>query len=285
MAVWPVLRVKSVSLNARIATAVPLAAVCAAAVYFLPSPVLAAGIGGIVMLGAWEWAALAGISAAPARSGYVAVLLALGGALLGTADATVVTLLAIGAVIFWACALLLIVATERGRFSLQRWPRFRVLCGVLVLLPPWLSLSVLHAGPQGAMHVLLLLILVWGADTAAYVAGRAWGRRRLSPAVSPGKSWEGVWAALIAGAVLGVLFGVAQNLPVPGMIRFALLAGMTVAASIVGDLFESMVKRSANVKDSGTLLPGHGGILDRIDSVTAAAPIYLVGLHFAGSQS
>ncbi len=281
---WPVLQVKSVSLNARIATAVTLAAVCVAAVYFLPPPVFAAGIGAIVMLGAWEWAALAGISAAPARSGYVAGMLVLGVALLGTADATLVTRLATGAVIFWAWALSLVVATERGRFSLQRWPRFRYLCGVLVLLPPWLSLSVLHAGPQGAMQVLFLLFLVWGADIAAYFAGRAWGRRRLSPAVSPGKTWEGVWAGLLAGGMLGVIFGMAQNLPVPGMVRFALLAGITVAASIVGDLFESMVKRSANVKDSGTLLPGHGGVLDRIDSVTAAAPIYLAGLHFAGLQ-
>ena len=272
------------SLNARIATAVPLAAACAAAVYFLPTPAIAAGIGAIVMLGAWEWSALTGIAAAPARYAYVAVLVLVGAALVVTADATLASRIASCAVIFWVFALLLVMATERGRFSLQHWPRLRTLCGALVLLPPWLSLCVLHAEPQGARQVLFLLVLVWGADIAAYVAGRTWGRHRLCPAVSPGKSWEGVWAGLIAGGALGVLFALEQNLSVPGMLRSALLAGMTVAASIVGDLFESMVKRSANAKDSGTLLPGHGGILDRIDSVTAAAPIYLFGLHLAGSQ-
>ena len=272
------------SLNARIATAIPLAAACAAAVWFLPSPVFAAVVGAIVLLGAWEWSALAGMAATPARCAYVAVLLIVGGALVGTAAASLASWFALGAVIFWAGGLLLVMATERGRFSLQRWPVMRLLCGALVLLPMWLCLSALHAAPHGPMQVLFLLLLVWGADIAAYVAGRAWGRRRLCPAVSPGKSWEGAWAGLFAGGVLGLLFALSQNLPVPGMLRFALLAGITVVASIVGDLFESMVKRSANVKDSGTLLPGHGGILDRIDSLTAAAPIYLFGLHYAGSQ-
>ena len=271
------------SLDARIATAVPLAAACAAAVYFLPPLALAAGIGAVVMLGAWEWSAMAGISALPARCAYVGVLVLAGAALIAMADATLASRVAGGAVIFWVVALSLVMATERGRFSLQHWPGLRGCCGALVLLPPWVGLHALHAEPQGAVQVLFLLVLVWAADIAAYVAGRAWGRHRLCPAVSPGKSWEGAWAGLCAGGVLGVLFAQAQNLPVPGMLRFTLLAGMTVMASIVGDLFESMVKRSANVKDSGTLLPGHGGILDRIDSVTAAVPIYLFGLHCAGS--
>ena len=272
------------SLDARIATAIPLAAACVAAVWFLPSPAFAVVVGAVVMLGAWEWSGLAGVVAVPARCTYVALLLALGNAITVLADGVLLSRLAMGTVVLWACALLLVIAAGRGHFHLQHWPRLRVLCGALVLLPPWLCLVALHAGPQGPMQVLFLLILIWGADISAYLAGRAWGRRRLCPGVSPGKSWEGAWAGLFAGGVLGILFGLAQNLPTPGMLRFALLAGMTVAASIVGDLFESMVKRSANVKDSGTLLPGHGGILDRIDSVTAAAPFYLVGLQFAGWQ-
>ena len=282
---WPTLRVNPMSLSARIATAVPLAAICAAAVWYLPPPAFPVIVGVIVLLGAWEWSALAGISTSPSRCAYVAVLLVAGGALIVMTDAVLALRTAIGAVMFWAGALLLIIATERGGFSLQNWPRLRALCGALVLLPMWLCLYALYVGPQGSVQVLFLLVLVWGADIAAYAAGRAWGRRRLCPAVSPGKSWEGAWAGLLAGGVLGALFALSQNLPASGMLRFTLLAVLTVTASIAGDLFESMVKRSANVKDSGTLLPGHGGILDRIDSLTAAAPFYLFGLHYAGSQS
>lgn len=273
-----------VSINARIATAVSLAAACTAAVFFLPPLAFAAAIGAIVMLGAWEWSALVGISTPPTRYVYVATLLLAGIALLGVTDAAQALHLALAAMAFWVLALMLVIATQLGRFSLRHWPRSRAACGALVLLPPWLCLGVLHAGPHGPAKVMFLLLLVWSADSAAYVAGRAWGRHRLCHAVSPGKSWEGAWAGMLAAVVLGILFAVSRNLPGPAMLRFALLGAMTVAASIVGDLFESMVKRSAHVKDSGSLLPGHGGILDRIDSLTAAAPVYLFGLQFTWSQ-
>jgi phosphatidate cytidylyltransferase len=139
--------------------------------------------------------------------------------------------------------------------------------GLIVLVPAGLALALLR--PQDIIQV---LVLVWIADTAAYFVGRTWGRRKLAPSISPGKTWEGAWggiAAALAYAMIGGTF-------LSGMAGWwiYLIAGVLLAAiSIVGDLFESAAKRQAEVKDSGTLLPGHGGILDRIDSATAVLPV------------
>jgi len=138
--------------------------------------------------------------------------------------------------------------------------------GFAVLVPAGLAMVRLEP-----LVVLLVLVLVWIADSAAYFVGRAWGRRKLAPAISPGKTWEGVAGGLIGAALYAIIIAFFTD---PGawlaLVVTALLLGM---ASIVGDLFESAVKRQAGVKDSGSVLPGHGGILDRIDSATAALPI------------
>jgi phosphatidate cytidylyltransferase len=138
--------------------------------------------------------------------------------------------------------------------------------GFAVLVPAGLAMVRLEP-----LVVLLALVLVWVADSAAYFVGRAWGRRKLAPAISPGKTWEGVAGGLIGATLYAIIIAFFTD---PGawfaLVVTALLLGM---ASIVGDLFESAVKRQAGVKDSGSLLPGHGGILDRIDSATAALPL------------
>ena len=141
-----------------------------------------------------------------------------------------------------------------------------IVCGFLVIVPAALALAVLPA-----KHVLLVLVLVWIADTAAYFVGRAWGRHKLAPSISPGKTWEGA-----AGGVLGALaYAIICGGFFEGVAWVPLIAAamLLAALSIVGDLFESAAKRQAEVKDSGALLPGHGGILDRIDSATAALPV------------
>jgi phosphatidate cytidylyltransferase len=144
---------------------------------------------------------------------------------------------------------------------------FLAVTGLIVLVPAGLALALLR--PQNIIQV---LVLVWIADTAAYFVGRTWGRHKLAPSISPGKTWEGAWggiAAALAYAMIGGTF-------LSGMAGWwiYLIAGAVLAAiSIVGDLFESAAKRQAEVKDSGTLLPGHGGILDRIDSATAVLPV------------
>ena len=159
----------------------------------------------------------------------------------------------------------------------QRWPLPRsaggVLIGVLVLLPAWLALIQLWR--MGSVNLLAIMALVWVADSAAYFAGRALGRHKLAPAISPGKTWEGAIGAGVAVVLYGVMLakyllpaGIVGNI----FILVPTMLGLT-AISIFGDLFESMLKRQAGIKDSSNILPGHGGILDRIDSLTSTLPI------------
>ncbi len=165
----------------------------------------------------------------------------------------------------------------RGHWNVRN-PVVLGIVGLIVLLPMWLALVRLQAAPW---LLLLFMSIVWIADTAAYLAGRTWGRRKLAPRISPGKSWEGVLGAAVAlGAyyvLLWVLVPVGERpfAAVPGLLVFAGI----LALSIEGDLFESWMKREAGVKDSGQLLPGHGGILDRIDGLTSTMPAAALALH------
>ncbi|MCB1760121.1 MAG: phosphatidate cytidylyltransferase, partial [Gammaproteobacteria bacterium] len=144
--------------------------------------------------------------------------------------------------------------------------------------PAWISLLILHARYQDGPYLLLfLMILIWVADSCAYFAGRRWGRVKLAPLISPGKTREGVYGAMVGAAICGVLLH--QLRPQTGPLYLLVVLSVLVALiSVIGDLFESVMKRQAGLKDSGALLPGHGGMLDRIDSLTAAAPLFLLGM-------
>ena len=144
--------------------------------------------------------------------------------------------------------------------------------GFWVLLPCWAGFNVL--GETSGAWLLYVLLLVWMADIGAYFAGRTWGRRKLAPHVSPGKSWEGVAGGLVATLMLALVFGFWQQLGVGGSSVLLLITVVVTLASVLGDLLESMLKRYRQIKDSSQLLPGHGGILDRIDSLTAAVPLF-----------
>lgn len=241
----------------------------------------------VFTLGGWEWAGISGLVARPARLVYslliLAVLAALAWALVQNAYQVMPGYL-LGVLTFWLLATLWILMFRGAQAPITPWRRIRYLVsGLLVLSGPFLALAVLHARPDdGPWHVLFVLILIWVADSGAYFAGRAWGRRKLAPQVSPGKSWEGVLGGmtgvLLAGVIGGYLLGIQ-----PGALP--LFVGISVATacfSILGDLFESLVKRESGVKDSGHVLPGHGGIMDRIDSLTSAAPVYLFLLWITG---
>ena len=146
-----------------------------------------------------------------------------------------------------------------------------LLAGVVVLFPTWLALVQLRVAGPGVL--LALLAVVWMADVAAYFSGKAFGRHKLAPSISPGKTWEGAIGAGVGVALYGlaVRAGVAYE---PVAVHFWILGLLTVTAiSIVGDLFESMLKRQAGIKDSSNVLPGHGGVLDRIDSLTSTLPV------------
>jgi phosphatidate cytidylyltransferase len=191
-------------------------------------------------------------------------------------------LIAAGAV-WWVFAIIWL-----GRFSFAAAPTpehalVKLLAGALAVLPAWAALMQMHLG-QSSFHTwaLYALTLVWGADTFAYLAGSRWGTTKLAPKISPGKTVAGVYGALAGSALIAIIGG--WLLDVRGMTLAALvvLAMISVLFSIVGDLFESLIKRHAGVKDSGALFPGHGGVCDRLDGAFAALPIFALGKAVLG---
>lgn len=253
-------------LIARVATAAALLAVFVAALFYLPNPWWMAFLVPLLFGAGWEWSRLSGCAPA-VRWAFCAFIvgtaLALWWARSNTLFATVFAL----SCAFW---MLLAPAWLARRWQVRSQPVL-LLTGWVVLVPAWLAMGRLQVEPA---QLLAVLGVVWLADTGAYLIGRTWGRHRLAPAISPGKTWEGVAGGVAAVAVYyGVL---SRFLPEwdwwSGWMGVVLFAGVT-AASMVGDLFESWMKRQAGVKDSGSLLPGHGGILDRVDSVTSSIPL------------
>jgi phosphatidate cytidylyltransferase len=254
-------------LAARVATAIGLLAACLAAIWFLPGLWWSAVLLPVLAMASWEWGRLAGYG----RAGrWTFCTITLGSAVLlfpMAAVASHVDRIVYGAsCAFW----IVLVPVWLARRSRIGGPIVQALIGWVVLVPTWVALVRLQSSPE---QLVALLGIVWLADSAAYFAGRAWGRHRLAPAISPGKTWEGLAGAALVLAVYYVLLSrVTAGWPgwqaADGMILFA---GVAVL-SVVGDLFESWIKRQAGAKDSGTLLPGHGGVLDRIDGLTASLP-------------
>ena len=245
----------------RLATATALIAAFVAALFLLPRPWWAALAALLVAAGGYEWARLCQAG----RTGSALYAFALAGAFgalyaLGLPFALVAIVVAS---IFWIVAVPLWLArgvATRHRFAL-------IAAGVIVLVPAGYALTALDPA-----QVLAALGLVWVADTAAYFVGRKWGQRKLAPAISPGKTWEGACGGVAAAMAYAIICGTFL-LGSAGWPAYLVVAALLAAISIVGDLFESAAKRQAGVKDSGALLPGHGGIMDRIDSATAVLPL------------
>ena len=261
-------------LKLRIATGLVLAAVALVVVLLLPLAWMAAFFHLVVLLAAYEWARLAGVET---RSAFVAfaALLSVMVAFLWLFPVARVPALA-AAVVFWLVALAVVVSYPASRRLLEA--RLVLLAGgAIALCGAWLALVVLKAAPgshghwSGALQIVWLLAAVTLADSGAYFAGHRFGRRKLAPGLSPGKTVEGALggaAAVLAWAVCGAAV-------FDGPVALWLVAGVLVfAAAVVGDLFESAMKRMRGVKDSGGVLPGHGGLLDRVDSLLAAAPVF-----------
>ncbi len=271
-------RPRPTPLRARLLTAAALGAGVVALTLFASTTVLAAVLALFLGLAASEWAGLCGWSSSFSRTLYAVLTVALAGVAwvaLGENDARqlVLSVSAVG----WGGAAASVILAERGRSLLPVHPLARGALGLAVLVPLWLSVLWLHA--ESPSMLLGLFALVWIADSAAFFVGRRWGRHRLAPRVSPGKSWEGALGALLAAPVVAVPLALLPGYGLRALPELLLLTGFAVVASVVGDLFESQLKRQAGVKDSGTLLPGHGGVLDRIDSLTAAAPLFYWGLN------
>ena len=230
-------------------------------------------------LGAWEWAGLSGIRSATGKVLFVLLVLILSSISFIFRDGILSILVISLSLIWWLIATLLVIAQQRRGKLNPVAGYLKAVSGILTLVPAWLSLVLIHGSSHhGEVFVIFLLTLIWLADAAAYFSGQRWGKTRLAGIISPGKTWEGVLGAILAGIIASAIFALATGMQAPDIIIFLFICSITVMGSIVGDLSESLIKRLGNVKDSGGIFPGHGGVLDRIDSLTAAAPVFLAGL-------
>ncbi|OMH39163.1 phosphatidate cytidylyltransferase [Motiliproteus sp. MSK22-1] len=266
-------------LKKRILTASVLAPIVLICVFWFPLEYFQWFVALVMCLGAWEWANLSGLEDMIQRWLYAAAL---------TAFLPVLVLFPLpsGVLLFIACLfwLLGLIWVRGYPGSSDQWGGVlqRTLMGVAVLIPTWHALVFLKAvAPAGGL-LLLLMLLVWGADIGAYFAGRTWGRSKLAPAVSPGKTMAGFYGGLVTSLVIALVIGLYWQLKPLALLSLLLVCLVTALASVLGDLLESMVKRHRGIKDSSQLLPGHGGIMDRIDSLTAAAPVFALGISLVG---
>ena len=264
------------SLRKRVLTAVPLAVALLVVLIIMKPAATVLVLSLIMLIGAWEWSAFLLLPTAALRAAYVGLVVVLCCAAWCLAASAPARLLIMAGALAWWCVAFAWLALAPRRVA--GWSA--AAAGVLALVPSWLALVRLRVElPDGGQWVLFVLVLVWAADIGAYFGGRRFGRLRLAPEVSPSKTWEGVLGGVALSLMIAWLGALWFHLPT---LTFLLLCLAAVAFSVVGDLTESLLKRYAGVKDSGTLFPGHGGVMDRIDSLTAAAPVLFIGLMFLG---
>lgn len=255
----------------RILSGIVMAILFFCAVFFLKETGFVIFIGIVMMVAAWEWARLSGIKAQPGRIAFAAAvgLLSFGIALLEVQKYVLII-----TPFLWLLALYWVVTypTEKSWKS----SFVRLLFGLGILLTTWCSLAVLKHSPSFYTYLLILMGLVWGADIGAYCFGRLFGKHKLARYVSPGKSWEGVFGGVLCTQIGIISYCLYLDFSLIKTLIFILVGLATVAVSILGDLTESLLKRNEGIKDSSNLIPGHGGVMDRVDSVTSASPLFVL---------
>lgn len=261
-------------LKHRVLTALVLLIIILPMMWFLPAWIFSLMVSLFFVVSAFEWAKLIGLQTLQARCAYALMLVLL---LLCSYFLAPLPLLIV-ACLFWLAAGAVVVACQIGSekaFYLDE-PWIKGICGLLMLTACWKAVSILQAASP--LWLLISLAICWLADTGAYFTGRWWGKHFLASKISPKKTWEGFWG----GMVLTVVTFAALSLLLPFNTKqralFILLIILCVSFSVVGDLFVSLLKRRAGVKDTGALLPGHGGVLDRGDSALSAVAIFALGL-------
>ena len=268
-------------LRRRVLTAAVLIPPLIAALFLLPSFGIAFLLGIFVFLAAWEWAGLAELHTPWKRIVYATALMVAGAAaLVGTTQSAGALTFVFGAtILWWSWAFAELLVGDRVRRGIFVSRAGRIGSGFVVLVPPWIGMYALHAQDVHRPAALLfVLVLVWVADSAAYFVGHRFGRTKLAPTVSPGKTVEGFAGGMAAVVLVGVSYGtMVWRLESAELVLWVLLTLLTGLFSVLGDLTESRYKRVAGVKDSGHLLPGHGGVLDRIDALAAAVPAFTLG--------
>ena len=279
-------------LKQRIITAVILAPLAIAAIFYLPLKWFAALILAVLAIAAWEWGPLMGFTTTKRRAFYVLVNVIIISGLwylipvdkLWTLDqpnssALIVLWAAVG---WWLYSAVTTVLYPKYSGFWSRHRSVRGFFGFLTLIPTWLAFVLLRSSEyqldtvHGAQLLMFLFLMVWGADIGAYFVGKNLGKQKLLPNVSPGKTREGFIGGVLTACVIALIVGFFKEWELANMLKGVALAALISTISVIGDLSESMFKRQAGVKDSGTILPGHGGILDRIDSLTATAPIFAI---------
>jgi phosphatidate cytidylyltransferase len=280
----------------RILTAIVLATLAISAIFLLPSLYFYFFIGIIVLIAAWEWCALSDMHKIYEK---ILFLLALVLPMLGIIFWTqilefgsfflqwpeikkysgVIDWFVLGPVLFWIMMMFIIRGSPNELLKLELKKRYKVFIGWFVLFSAWMFLTKLKVY-YGADSALYLLLLIWCADIAAFFVGKKWGKDKLASIISPGKTKQGMYGAIGAAVICSIILALYHGFTFMIAVDFGLLSIITVVISIYGDLFFSLVKRKNGVKDSGAILPGHGGVLDRIDSIIAAAPFFFMGTHF-----
>lgn len=273
------------SRRTRIIAAAVMAPTAIAAILWLPSPLFACLVAVLMMVGLWEWTLLAGLHARLPRLGYLVANAMLMLALVWGVgqELFLFKLVSLIGAVWWILASVWLTKYHFAANDNSQSRAIKLLAGSLSVIPAWAALCWLHAlQPMGPRWVLFAISLVWAMDTGAYFSGVRWGKRKLAPRISPGKSWEGFYGGLTCTLLLTFIVPPLLTLSWGSLPTLLTLALATALSSVVGDLFESLLKRHANIKDSSDLIPGHGGLLDRLDSLLAALPIFVVGKIWLG---
>jgi phosphatidate cytidylyltransferase len=275
-------------LKQRVITATILAPLLVALIFLTRASVFATLLGLVFLLGMWEWTRMAGVRGYPLRLASLLGYAVLFAVLWHVCKSPWWWLPVLAGLAWWLLALAWLGHSGFAARATRAHAVLKLVAGAFVVVPAWCAVVVMHgdlAEPHtghGHWWVLFFACIVVAADIGAYTAGRRWGRTKLAPTISPGKTREGVYGALVCSAIVGLVGGAAWQVPalrLPAMVALALL---TVLFSVTGDLFESLMKRHAGVKDSGALFPGHGGVFDRMDSIVAALPVFVLGKFLLG---
>ncbi|PJJ99067.1 phosphatidate cytidylyltransferase [Lysobacteraceae bacterium NML91-0213] len=273
----------------RVLAALVMAPLAIAAVLLLPTPWMAA-LAAMLFLGAlWEWYRLAEVEDTTARGVLLlANLLVMVAVVWASAkdpggSLVLLKLLCVAGIVWWLMAMLWLRKFEFGAAGSGSARILKLAAGTAAIIPAWAALGLIHAGePAGAGWLLVALMIVWAADSGAYFAGRKFGKRKLAPRISPNKTVEGLLGGIVAGLVVALVGALLLGTPATQLWGVLLVAVIAVLFSVVGDLFESLLKRQVGMKDSGSLIPGHGGLLDRVDGVIAALPVFAIGRIWLG---
>ena len=266
-------------LKQRIITGLILAPVALAAVFWLPVSAFSIFIALVIVVGGWEWANLAGVENNILRVTYAGVI---GGLCLLSSLFLVPPLFILLAAVCWWCLAFFMVRHYPDSAGWCSGKITRLLMGIITLIPAW-SAIVMLKNSYGPLAIMLVLILVWAADVGAYFSGKNFGKHKLAENVSPKKTIEGLLGGLVLSVIVAIIVGLALDFSFGKGLGLIALTIMVTLVSVLGDLLESLLKRERGIKDSSNLLPGHGGILDRIDSLTAALPVFALALIASGS--